>query len=173
MIEPLPHMEKPLRKFCQEHAQCTHFKTLLGNEPGVVRFLSEETNSRIVDRCHQSSIGEKIVELPVARLEDVCAESGFNECDYLKLDLQGHELKALEGAGEMFGRVEVIQIEVSWLRIGPVPLVHEVIEHFKEKGYQMYDILGFNYRPRDHALWQSDLIFVRKDSKLISSTSWA
>jgi hypothetical protein len=48
-----------------------------------------------------------------------------------------------------------------------------VVEAFVGKGYQPYDIMGNNYRRRDRALWQTDIMFVRGDSPLIASREWA
>jgi FkbM family methyltransferase len=172
LIEPQPHLAGALTSFCAARPRCRYHAALLGAEPGTARFLVDETNSRIVDGSYNATPGASLVELPVSRLDAIAAATGFAACDFLKLDLQGHELAALAGAGNLFGRIEVIQVEVSWLRIGPVPLIHEVMTRFHERGYQPYDILGFNYRPRDGALWQSDLIFVHRDSNLIASRSW-
>lgn len=172
LIEPQPHLAETLASFCVAHPRCRFQQALLGAEAGTARFLFDETNSRIVDASYQPAPGASLIDLPVARLDAVAASTGFSDCDFLKLDLQGHELAALDGAGELFGRIEVIQAEVSWLRIGPVPVIHEVMARFAERGYQPYDILGFNYRPRDGALWQSDLVFVRRDSPLLASRSW-
>jgi hypothetical protein len=62
-------------------------------------------------------------------------------------------------------------LEVSWLRIGPVPLVTGVIDACSKRGYVPYDIFGLNHRPLDGAPWQTDIIFVRHDSRL-SNLSW-
>ncbi len=63
--------------------------------------------------------------------------------------------------------------EVSWLGIGEVPILHEVIDDFIAHGYRPYDVLGHNYRRRDRALWQTDVIFVREDSAPVASRDWA
>jgi hypothetical protein len=63
-------------------------------------------------------------------------------------------------------------MEVSMLRIGEVPLFHEVIAFMEDAGFRLYDLYGQNYRPLDHALWQIDTIFVSHRSPLISSRHW-
>ena len=173
LIEPQPHLTGQLQALCRAHPRFKFEAALLGSKPSEVTFILEDTNSRIVPEGEAPPGNATTIKLPVSRLADLAARNGFDDCDYLKLDLQGHELKALAGAGDLFGRIEVIQTEVSVLRIGDVPLAHEVIASFEAKGYRLYDTFGFNYRPKDHALWQLDFVFVRQDSRLISSRDWA
>lgn len=173
LIEPQPHLEIPLQTLCQKLGRATLRSVLLGSTPANVSFVIAETNSRIVPIDYQPNSEEKIVSLPICSLANLTVETGFTDCDFLKLDLQGHELEALAGAGDLFGQIEVIQTEVSWIPIGHPPLITEVVALFANRGYRLYDIFGWNYRPRDHALWQTDLLFVRHDSKLIASSAWA
>jgi FkbM family methyltransferase len=173
LVEPQPHLAAHLQGFCAQRPQTKFRSALLGAAPGRARFVFSETNSRIVDDGYTPAPGERTITLPVEPLQDIARTEDFSDCDLLKLDLQGHELRALEGAGSLFGQVEVIVAEISWLRIGDVPLLHEVLGRFQEKGYQAYDIWGFNYRPLDGALWQTDVMFVRKDSPLLASRQWS
>ncbi len=172
LVEPQPHLADSLAALCRAHRRLRFRSALLGAEPAIARFVFQETNSRIVPPDYRPGPGESTIELPIARLADLAPAEGFGDCDFLKLDLQGHELAALAGAGSLFGSAEVILAETSWLRIGPVPLAHEVIATFVERGYRLYDVFGLNYRPRDRALWQTDFLFVRADSPLLASTSW-
>lgn len=173
LIEPQPHLASTLRNFCARVPRTKFRPALLGAKSGNARFLFSETNSRIVDPTHTASAQEQVRDLPVERLDDVARNEDFTDCDLLKLDLQGHELHALQGAGDLFGRVEVIITEISWLRIGEVPLLQEAVGRFHEHGYQPYDIWGFNYRPVDGALWQTDVMFVRSNSALLASRQWS
>jgi hypothetical protein len=54
-----------------------------------------------------------------------------------------------------------------------VPLFHEVVAFMVEYGFHAYDISSFFWRPYDNALWQVDMIFVHKSSKLLESRRWA
>jgi hypothetical protein len=47
-----------------------------------------------------------------------------------------------------------------------VPLLHEIVAWLAERGFVAYDICGTTRRPLDDALWQTDMIFVRKDDAL-------
>jgi FkbM family methyltransferase len=173
LIEPQPHLKDHLSDVCARLDRARLQSALLGRESSVARFAVAASNSRVVSPEYQPSDAETVVELPVRRLADIATDTGFTGAEFLKLDLQGHELEALAGAGLLFGNAEVILIEVSLIPIGGVPLIADVMTSFSQKGYRLYDIFGANHRPLDGALWQSDLVFVRLDSPLIASSRWS
>ena len=172
LIEPQPHLKSHLIGICDRLGQARLQSALLGRAPATARFAVSASNSRIIPLDY-SPAGETIIELPIRRLEDIAIETSFADAEFIKLDLQGHELEALAGAGPLFGHAEVILIEVSLIPIGGVPLIADVIGAFSAKGYRLYDIFGANHRPRDGALWQTDLVFVRTNSPLVASSEWA
>jgi FkbM family methyltransferase len=173
LIEPQGECQPVLQTMAGADPRVTVRQTLLGAAAGEMRFLVEGSNSRVLTGDWTPGPGALVETYPVSTLHDVAREEGFADAQFIKLDLQGHELDALDGAGDLFGHCEVFLVEVSWLRIGEVPLMHEVVGVFVDKGYQPYDILGHNYRRRDRALWQTDIMFVRGDSPLIGSREWA
>jgi len=173
LIEPQPRMAARLQAVCSRIGQARLESALLGRESSDVRFAIAASNSRIVYQGYQPGPGETVLDLPVRRLDDIARETGFDRAEFLKLDLQGHELEALAGAGALFGLAEVILTEVSLIPVGGVPVIADVIAAFSEKGYRLYDIFGSNHRKRDGALWQTDLLFVRLNSPLVASSDWA
>ena len=171
LIEPQPHLESHLLGVCARLGQARLQSALLGRAPATARFAVSASNSRIIPHDY-SPAGETIIELPIRRLEDIAAETSFADAEFLKLDLQGHELEALASAGPLFGNAEVVLIEASLIPIGGGPLISDVISTFSQKGYRLYDIFGANHRPRDGALWQTDLVFVRRNSSLVANSDW-
>lgn len=173
MIEPLPECREELRQI-ESLFRDVHLRpALLAATAGTARFCIEGTNSRVLYPGETTPVGARVVESPAETLWDAARHGGFAGCDLLKMDLQGHELEALAGAGPIFGGSEVIFMEVSWIRIGNVPLLNEVLGQMAEKNYVPYDVMNLNYRPRDRALWQSDFVFVKKSSSLLASRDWA
>lgn len=108
--------------------------------------------------------------MPISTLQKVLAEHD-DHYNLLKVDVQGFELDVLEGAADILPQFEVIILEVSIIRIGPVPTFYDVMQYMDSKGYRLYDFLPMYYRPLDNALWQGDAFFVRNDSSLVSSLS--
>lgn len=107
------------------------------------------------------------------RLDEIIQKNNWPYPDFLKLDTQGYELEILKGAANVLKHVQVILMEVSFIDIyQEAPLIKDVINFMDEKDFQIYDICGLMRRPLDKALFQSDMLFVRKDSILISDKKW-
>ena len=92
MIEPMPECREELGKITARWKDVRHRAALLGAEPGQARFAIEGTNSRMVASGEKVPEGVQVLELPVETLAEVGRQEGFGECDFLKMDLQGHEL---------------------------------------------------------------------------------
>lgn len=172
MIEGQEDMEPMLKDFCEKHPDCSYLITLVGEQNQSVFFTKQASNSRIVGKEEFQYLDTDPEERQCQTLESILQDSPFETTEFLKLDVQGKELEVLRGAGALLQNVEVIQMEISIIRIGPVPIFIEVINQMSEWGFRLYDILGPNYRPRDKALWQVDALFVREGSQLIASDSW-
>jgi len=87
--------------------------------------------------------------------------------DLLKIDVQGFEMEVLKGTARSIGKVRAVLTEFSLLDLHEnVPLMHEVVAWLAERGFVAYDICGITRRPMDDALWQADMVFVRKDDAL-------
>ena len=88
----------------------------------------------------------------------------------LKIDVQGAELKVLEGLDELINNFEVIILEVSIHQYNKeAPLFDQVISYMIKKNFRLYDI--FDLKRLGHKrsfLLQFDCIFVRKDSNLLN-----
>jgi len=173
VIEPQNACQPLLQALAVADPRVTVHQTLLGAAAGQMRFLVEGSNSRVLTGDWTPGPGALVETYPVSTLKDVADTEGFADAQFIKLDLQGCELEALAGAGSMFGECEIFLLEVSWLRLGDHPLMHEVVRVLVDRGYQPYDVLGHNYRRLDRALWQTDMMFVRADSPLVASRNWA
>jgi FkbM family methyltransferase len=167
LIEPQPKLAAGLIRLCRGDPRLRFRPALLGARRETVTFLLHESNSRIA-AAEPDAADPHHCRMQTEPLAELAAAEGFGRCDLLKLDLQGHELAALAGAGAMFGEVEVILTEVSLLPIGHAPIFPELDAAFRGRGYRLYDIFGLNHRPLDGALWQADLVYVRTDSPLLA-----
>jgi FkbM family methyltransferase len=93
---------------------------------------------------------------------------------FLKLDLEGHELQALEGARALLSHVEAILTEVAFFDINDSgrPLLTDVLAFLKDHQFELYDIASLSGRPRDERLRLGDAVFIRSDSSLSRDRAW-
>lgn len=169
-IEPQPSRQPVLHRLAKRIPLRVE-NVALAERAGELPLVLEDTNSRLrAGRDDQSALS---VLVKIDRLDALLERHSDLQPNLLKLDVQGHELKVLDGAGASLNRFEVIVMEVSIIRIGPVPVFHEVLEYMRLRDFRLYDFLPMYYRPRDGALWQADAFFVRDDSPLVASESWA
>jgi FkbM family methyltransferase len=173
MVEAPPHLEPSLRDLARGLADVHARVVLLGARAcESVPFFLDQTGSRVATGDESGSLPTLL--LPMSTLEDVATEAGFSTPQLLKLDVQGHELDVLRGAQRLLRSVEVVIMKVNLLPILPgAPLVDDVVAFMREQGYQLYDVCGFIERSLDRAPWQMDVVFVRRDSALVASSSWA
>lgn len=73
------------------------------------------------------------IDIQTKKLKDVCFELGIQEIDFIHLDVQGAELKVLEGADDLIGQVKVIWLEVEAVALYENQPVKANIEQFMQK----------------------------------------
>lgn len=145
---------------------------LLGAEEKEVEFNIYETASSVFKEDNETNAQIKTAKLSL--LDDIVANTKFENVDLIKLDTQGYELEILKGATKTLQSAQIVLMEVSLLEIYKgAPLAHEVITYMNNKGFILYDICSMMRRPFDKALFQTDFLFIKKGHSLISSTRWA
>jgi FkbM family methyltransferase len=78
------------------------------------------------------------ITVEVTRLDEWAADRGLNSIDFLWLDLQGMELAALEGCGDLLSTVSAIHCEVQNLELYEgAPLYPELTRWLKERGFRV------------------------------------
>ena len=153
----------------------THFHIgLLGSASGKeVVFHVNATVSSVLEEYKPNTFKKESLYLET--LDDIILKTGnnFKLPDFIKLDVQGYELEVLKGASKIMESLQFILCEVSLIEINKnSPLIAEVIRFMDERGFMTYDICSFIRRPLDRALWQTDILFIRKTHPLIQNKYW-
>lgn len=75
-------------------------------------------------------------------LENYCAERQIGRIDFLKIDVEGHELEVFKGGRSLFedGRVGMIQFEYGGCNIDSKVLLKDIFEFFEGMNYNVYKI---------------------------------
>lgn len=117
---------------------------------------------------HAHVQGEPASVIPVrtAKIDTVASRTG-KPPDLLKLDLQGAEISALEGARHVMQNVKMCIVEFGCLdaylgRTTP----KDLFTYFYDHHFCLYDIVDLRYRPYDGALAGGDFLFVHQNSPL-------
>lgn len=144
---------------------------LLGAEEGkTVQFNLMETGSSIF--VENSPVDRKIEIRTITTLDALHLDIATPA--FLKIDAQGYELEILKGSMNTLPAFDAILLEIAVIEINKgAPLFHEVTAFMDRIGFAACEILELHRRPLDRALSQLDILFVRKDSPLLSDTRYS
>ena len=166
-FEPLRHGRARIEEVRRQFPRIDLHATLVGatEEAGVDMHVAN-TSSSLRKDAHNADF--PVETFPQTTVDATIRNSyGGRAPDLLKLDVQGFEMQVLKGSTESIDRIRVVLTELSLLDLHEnVPLLHEMIAWLAACGFVAYDICGLTRRPLDGALWQTDMIFVRKDDAL-------
>ncbi len=76
-------------------------------------------------------------------LENYCAERRIEKIDFLKVDVEGHELEVFKGGRSLFAedRVGMVQFEYGGCNIDSKVFLKDIFEYFAGMNYRFYKIL--------------------------------
>ena len=140
----------------------------------LFRFLENETASHIDMKPAEIIMANGQTNIVQTKtLDTVLKENNFPEPQFIKLDVQGHELEVLKGGKQAIAKADFCLLEVSLLDLGDnAPLFYEIQSYMDAQGFQAYDICQFMRRPFDKALFQMDVLFVKKNSSFVNDGNW-
>lgn len=98
------------------------------------------TTSLLATLEPEEMISEGVQKTDVLTLDDWAAKQGIQSVQFIKLDLQGNELAALQGAERLLdGGVDVILTEVNFVRrYDGTCLFHDLASFLDSKGFRLY-----------------------------------
>jgi FkbM family methyltransferase len=179
-VEPRDDAQGALKALASEMKGIHVAQTLLSATEGTVEFhVNKEQSSILGDFAATAGVASastgtgNAVPTPATTLDALVRRLGLPDPDLIKLDLQGAELMALEGATRCLQSAQAVLLEVSFLQfMKGIPLVGEVVPYMTARGFRVYDILALWQRPLDGALAQGDFLFVSERSGLVGDARW-
>tara|TARA_A100000164_G_C21711173_1_gene678302 strand:- start:64 stop:822 length:759 start_codon:yes stop_codon:yes gene_type:complete len=144
-----------------------------------ISLLSDDNHSY---KFYKMGYGSSIFEEQTSHkrtMEHIVSKKLYNELpkeienfnnNMIKLDVQGSELKVLNGLGDLINKFEIIILETSIHKFNKnAPLFNEIISYMNNKNYSLYDLFDFKRIGYDKSfLIQFDCVFVRNNSKLLN-----
>lgn len=170
MFDGDPDNEPALHNTVREiGSRSEYFLCLLGSEKKkTVTFYRPDagtTGSSILPEL--TSFQKEALALPMDTLDSLTDAAVLQSPLLLKLDVQGFELEVLKGGRRTLNLSEVVILEASLLPYNEgAPLFADVVAFMNEAGFVVFDFCGQLRRESDHALFQTDIAFVRRESNL-------
>jgi len=97
-------------------------------------------------KTHQAKHQLDPVTVPVITIDEFSQEENITHIDILKLDIEGYELKALQGAEKLLNtqKIDIIFTEICILRqYEEQVLFHELTAFLENKNYYLYNVDSF------------------------------
>ena len=169
LFEPLEERRTALEELRRKHNNVDYILSGVADVPGRLSIGISE-NLYISSFAYP---GDQNRYVEVVTIDQMRMERRFPQPQFLKLDVQGYEFKALAGASETMRDCDLILLELQFFRFAPDMLVmDEAIRWMAERNFFPYEFVDFLRRPHDGAMGQCDLLFLRGGHWLGSSNKW-
>lgn len=161
LVEPLAERRAALARL-EQRLGFIHAAVAAGREPGVLPYAVDPA----LDGSGVAAPGATATrEVPVDTLDRLARQHALPGPFGIKLDVHGHELPILEGAGRLLDQAELLIIEAYAFTLVPgAPRFPELCLWLEDRGFRCCDLADPMRRPSDGVLWQMDLAFARSSS---------
>lgn len=159
--------EKKLKNLKNTFQNISYKICLLSDDNSKYKFFNMGYGSSIFEE--QTNYTRKVEEIISTTLYQELSSKMNNQYNNLiKLDIQGAELKAIDGLKEYIDYFEIIILEVSLHNYNKnAPLFDSVMTYMATKGYKLYDIFDLKRLGGNKSfLIQFDCVFVKEGSEL-------
>lgn len=178
-FEPNPSVFEVLVKSIDNVSLIKAFNFGIGNINGSLQFFKNNntgTSSFLEPNdFHKANLARHFnkVDVPVRKIDDICLDLDIDTIHILKLDIEGYELKALEGSKKL---LENNKIEFIYTEVNLVPtyegqcLIEEVIAFLRTFDFIPYNFYGSNETILKEAVITNILFMSKNVAKELSES---
>lgn len=151
-FEPNPSVFKKLEKHYRADPTITCLNLGVADVKGELTFhVNKNTGTSSFlppTQYHKDNLASsKIVpkKVPVIHLQEIMDQYEIEHIDILKLDIEGYEVKAMEGIDDITNSVSIIFTEVNLIpTYENQPLIEDIILYLRNKGFHVFNFYGIN-----------------------------
>lgn len=143
IFEPAPPCVQSLKeRFSADHNVFIH-ECALSNEENVRMLWTDAPGSGLAsltrrNLAHHNKSMSSFTMVKCASLDDLVSRGSLSNIDWIKLDVEGHELDALSGADQTLGSTSLIQFEFGGCNIDTRTFFHDFWKFFQPRGFRLY-----------------------------------
>jgi FkbM family methyltransferase len=170
LVEANAIHEPALLACCKGRQNWGYVLKACGREPGHVFFDGSDPFGGVASDIPTDSASQRI---EVTSIDHEIGRLGLKGPFLIKLDTHGYEVPILEGASEVLSSTELLVVEVYNFELHNGCLrFWEICRWMQDRGFVPIDLFDVLYRPKDGALWQFDLVFVRENAAAFASNAY-
>jgi len=115
---------------------------------------------------HQPTLSTR--KVPTVSLDSLFADGRFDQPDFIKLDIQGHEHAVLMGAGNVLKNCRLVLSEcILHPYTKTMNLMGDIVAVLAQQEFMPYEIVDTLRRQHSGAMGQCDILFIKKGDPLI------
>lgn len=169
LIEANPVHLESLKKNLRRDPRMSFILKACGESDGMIFFDASDDFGGL---AYPEKIHKDMIEVPVVSLDTAVSDFSFSNA-LIKLDTHGIEMPILRGAVNLLQKTEALIIEAYNFELLDGSLrFFELCAELQKLGFLPVDIVDVMRRPGDLALWQMDLVFLRKNHPVFNSRSY-
>jgi FkbM family methyltransferase len=168
-FEPNPNAYAVLCETHRRNPRVHCFPFAIANEAGEMTFLQRDVsgNSSLLDAVAGAGGGTRRITVRTQTVDGMCAEQALQHIDLLKIDTEGADLLALQGAEGMLGEgaIDVVMTEVLLVpTFKGQPALDEIAEFLRRYGFRIFNFYVGHEMSNGQATY-GNMIFVRNGAR--------
>jgi FkbM family methyltransferase len=175
LLEPQVEMAKPLEAFCKRSGRAKWLQMGVSDNKGELPFVvyEDQVSSTFDFDPQKNHRNCEIRDLSVTTINDLIVNHNVPVPDIVKIDAEGFEARILRSADSIFGKTELIFLEVQLFNDDNECSMLNLARRMDEVGYAVYDFSWFGRRIQDKAIALCEVAFARKNGFLRADQSIA